>query len=200
MKLFRDISLILAVFTLLQGCSSSSDPSPASGCTTQKSQLTGNSSKTWDISQVNVPLTLEDNSGNVLLTTTYNVLSLPSGIDLSNLDIDFECVSDNSVTFKNDDTFIASEGTNVCNGIPANNSGTWALNSSCDTLLLSSSDSLAFVPVGGIPISTLSDSRLTSKVSIDLDTVYKIPVSQGIIQGNLVIGEVLNIEVVFDAQ
>ena len=100
MKNYILLSSLFAL-CLLASCSSSDSPSPTSGnnCPDERNKLTAGSSRTWKVTEVNVPFRVEDNNGNLIIATTYNVLALPQGIDLSDLEIDFECIADNSITF-----------------------------------------------------------------------------------------------------
>ena len=120
------VLLLSFVFSIFIYACSSDDPSPAS-CETQQSNLTGGSSKTWGVSSINVPIKVVDDEDSTtqIFSGTFDILNLPFDVDFSETGVDFECVTDNTVTFNDNGGYTASEGAVVCEGIPATGTGTW---------------------------------------------------------------------------
>ncbi|MFT5618961.1 MAG: hypothetical protein ACI85I_002197 [Arenicella sp.] len=162
---------IIALFTcsiFISSCGSDegTEPSSTTDCETRKTQLTSGSG-TWMLSKLETPIVGITDNVDILGSVFLGLIGSPEEI---------VCLKDNTVTFKSDGSFTASEGTTICEGFPESGSGSWSFSeqTGCDSLRLDNgNDSLAFLPVQSIPISSFSETEFVSQISINIDTIFE---------------------------
>lgn len=181
--------MLFFISTILFSCGDDGSQANPANCDSRKENLVSGSG-TWKLSKLEIDIPNFGDNVNIFSPTILGLLGSPANIT---------CLQDNTVTFNSGGTFVASEGTNVCDGFPESGSGSWSFSeqTGCDSIRLGSgSDSLAFLPVQSIPISSFSETEFVSQLSIDIDTIFSVD----FLGSTISVGPILDATVTFEKQ